>query len=112
MSKNETNKILCDAQKSRYVDSKDEYLCFTVARSSSPSPNTDVSVTIGLQIDASLRKKIKFLNDPNISEKEVGVTCQRCAIEDCKERVAPPIRLEERARRKKIQDSLQGLSEK
>lgn len=112
LAKNKTNKILCDAQKSRYVDSKDEYLCFTIARSSSPSPNTDVSVTIGLQIDASLRKKIKFLNDPTISEKEVGVTCQRCAIQDCKERVASPVRLEERARRKKIQDSLGALSGK
>jgi XRE family transcriptional regulator, fatty acid utilization regulator len=112
LPENKGNKILSSVQKSRYIDSKDEYLCFTVAKSSSPSPNRDVSVTIGLQIDASLRKKIKFLNDPAISEREVGVTCQRCAVKDCKERISPPIRLEERAKRKKIQDTLQALGTK
>jgi XRE family transcriptional regulator, fatty acid utilization regulator len=103
--------LLVGVQKSKYFGSKDEYLCFTIARHSYPSPNRDVSVTIGLQIDNSLKKKIKFLNDPLIQEKEVGLTCQRCAVENCSERVSPPIRIEERLRRKKIQDTLQFISE-
>ena len=111
LPENKDIKFLSNVQKSSYIDSKDEYLCFTVAKSSSPSPNSDVSVTIGLQIDASLRKKIKFLDDPAISKREVGVTCQRCAVKDCKERIAAPIRLEERTRRKKIQDDLKALGQ-
>lgn len=96
----------CDAQRLRYVDTQEEYITFMVARPAYPSPDRNVSVTIGLQIDANLRKKIKFLNDPSITvAEEVGVTCQRCPIKDCKERVAPPVRLEDRERRRKIQQA-------
>lgn len=100
------NAILCDIQKIRYIGGEEEYVTFTVARPAYPSPNRNVSVTVGLQIDAHLRKKIKFLEDKSIKTQEVGITCQRCPIENCNERVAPPLRLEERERRRKIQNAL------
>ncbi len=103
---------LCDVQRLRYTDGQEEYLTFTIARPAHPSPNRNVSVTIGLQIDANLRKKIKFLDDPKIQTQTVGVTCERCAIESCAERISPPLRLEERERRKKIQSALAEISVK
>jgi predicted transcriptional regulator len=102
--------ILCGAQRLSYTGTQDEYLTFTIARPAHPSPNRDVSVTIGLQIDAHLRKKIKFLDDSAIPNDAVGVTCERCAIQNCKERVSPPLRLEERARRQQIQKALAEIS--
>ena len=111
LPENKNNSMLFDVQKSKYVASGEEYLCFTMARPSHPSLNRNVSVTIGLQIDAFLHKKIKFLNDSSISSQQVGVTCERCPVVDCKERVMPPVRLEERERRKKIQATLSKLAE-
>jgi hypothetical protein len=106
----QNNKILCDVQRLKYVDAQEEYLTFTIARPAYPSPNRNVSVTIGLQIDAHLRKKINFLDDASIPTQLVGVTCERCPIQDCQERVSPPLRLEERERRKKIQKALAEIS--
>ncbi len=111
LPENENNTMLFDVQKSKYIASGEEYLCFTMARPSHPSPNRNVSVTIGLQLDASLYKKINFLNDAAIPSQEVGVTCERCPIENCKERVVAPIRLEERQRRKEIKATLSKLTE-
>lgn len=112
LAKADTSKenMLCGAQRLSYAGTQEEYLTFTIARPAYPSPNRDVSVTIGLQIDAHLRKKIKFLDDAAIPNEAVGVTCERCAIQDCKERVSPPLRLEERARRQKIQQALAEIS--
>lgn len=107
----EKNVTLCDVQRIKYNGVEDEYITFTIARPAYPSPNRNVSVTIGLQIDAHLRKKIKFLEDKTIKTQEVGITCQRCPIENCKERVAPPLRLEERERRRKIQNALVEITQ-
>jgi XRE family transcriptional regulator, fatty acid utilization regulator len=104
------NAICCDIQRIRYIGTTDEYITFTIARPAYPSPNRNVSVTIGLQIDAHLRKKIKFLEDKSVQTQEVGITCQRCPIENCQERTAPPLRLEERERRRQIQNALVEIS--
>lgn len=49
------------------------------------------SVSIGLLTD-SIKNKVKFLNDPHIPVREVGVTCENCGIMECESRVAPPKR--------------------
>ncbi|MFZ4542455.1 MAG: helix-turn-helix domain-containing protein [Saprospiraceae bacterium] len=107
LSKNAT---LCDIQRQKYSEGQEEYLTFTLARPAYPSPNRNVSVTIGLQIDNHLRKTIKFIDHLDLHTTQVGVTCERCPIENCKERVAPPLRLEERERRKKIQQTLTDIA--
>ncbi len=94
------------AQRSRFVGEDDEYLCFTIARTSYPSPNRNVSVTLGLLVNDTLRRKIRFLDDPSISVREVGTTCERCPIADCAERAAPPVVVERRRRSQRIQQQL------
>ena len=79
---------------------------------STPSyfPHTKkVSVTIGLLVDEDLEKHVKFLEDPAIPKKMVSVTCERCPIEDCAERAAPPIVIQKKLQRKAIQDALDQL---
>ncbi len=102
---------LVSAQRSRYHDSKDEYLCFTIARPAYPSPDQNVSITVGILLDGPLRRKVKFLDDPAISRKEVNTTCERCPIKDCAERAAPPTIVEAKEKRKRMQKVLKGLEE-
>ncbi len=96
-------------QKARYVGTTDEYLCFSIARPAYPTPNRNVSVTVGLLIDNNLRQKINFTEDPSIPTQEVGVTCERCPIENCAERAAAPSIIERRARRRLTQEALERL---
>lgn len=100
------------AQRSQYFGTSDEYLALTLARPGLGNSNINVSVTIGILIDEDLPQKIHFLNDPSISNRIVNNTCQRCPIQDCKERSAPATIIEKKARRKKIEDALQQILDK
>jgi len=96
-------------QRSHYYGTDDEYLCLTIARPSYPSPNKNVSVTLGLLLNRELRERIHFWDDPGILRREVNKTCERCPITDCQERAAPPVIVQERERRRKIQQALKAL---
>ncbi len=97
------------AQRSRFTGESDEYLCITLARSSYPTPNQNVSVTLGLLVNGDLRKKVRFLDDPSIQFKEVHTTCERCPLSDCAERAAPPVFVEKRKQFQRIQHRLLEL---
>ncbi len=69
----------------------EKYLCLTMARRSNRKEDTTVSLTIGITIDKKIESKVKFLSDKKIPFKEVGHTCERCPIQNCKERAEEPI---------------------
>ena len=100
---------IVSVQLSSYFGTKDQYLCLTIARPAYPSPNKNVSVTLGLLVTEELRKKVKFLEQPNFPSKEVNKTCERCAIMDCRERAVPPTIIQEREKRRKIQKILKKV---
>ncbi len=97
------------AQRSRYINTVDEYLCLTIARPAYPTPNRNVSVTIGLLATDEVKEKIGFYDDPAIQIRKVNKTCERCALTDCLERAAPPVVVEKREEWKRIQARLQEL---
>ncbi len=97
------------AQRSRFHGTEDEYLCITLARPGYPSPDKNVSVTLGLMIDEQTRKMVHFLDDPSILHREVNKTCERCSLEDCTERAAPPTIIEKRREYQSIQERLKKL---
>lgn len=97
------------AQRSRYYGTNDEYLCITLARPAYPSPDHNVSVTIGILIDEEARQRIRFLDDPAIGHREVNKTCERCPITNCTERAAAPAVVEARDKRRRIQEVLKEL---
>jgi hypothetical protein len=103
------SELLVKAQISNYLNTADQYLCITLARPSYPSPNKNVSVTIGLMIDDELRAKILFLNDPAIPAREVHTTCERCPIENCVERAAEPVIAQKKQQFQLIQERLNKL---
>jgi len=111
LEKPDPKKRVIKLQKSSYEDSKNEYL---VLSSASPDPfreNQNRSISIGLLISPHLKKRIQFLDDPRITKKTVGVTCETCAVQDCKERKAKPWRLEQQQQYKDIATSIDHIIE-
>lgn len=104
-----SSNVLIRPQISHYLNTTDQYLCITVARPSYPTPNKNVSVTIGLLIDEELRSKIQFLNDSSIPSREVHTTCERCPLENCVERAAEPVIVHKKQQFQQIQDRLNKL---
>ena len=79
-----------DVQISHYPDTGLSYLIFASATKDPFKEDEYRSVSLGIQVNAQLRKKVKFLNHSDIKRFDVGVTCNRCAIKDCEVRQAPP----------------------
>lgn len=82
--------ISASAQLSRYYDSGNEYFCLSIAFPNVSNKKEYISVTIGFLNDRTLKKKIKFLEDPGIKKELVNITCERCPISDCEVRAAEP----------------------
>ncbi|MBI1191875.1 MAG: helix-turn-helix domain-containing protein [Bacteroidetes bacterium] len=99
---------LADFQRSTYVGSKEEYLILSLARPNAPSPG-NISITLGLQVDDRLRKLVAVLNNDSIPLVTVNDTCERCPLNDCLERVAPPLVLEREARTAAMRKAVEGV---
>jgi hypothetical protein len=113
MSKSADNSTYsAGVQRAVFYDTGEEYLCFAVAKTGSPAPAHNSSVTLGIQLDAEAKAAIRFWNDPAIPKITVNVTCQRCALADCSERAAPPTAVERREQRRKVADLIKKLTEK
>lgn len=102
--------VLAGAQISQYHETPNEYLCLTVAFPNVSNSNESMSVTIGVFIDNNLRKRIRFIDDPDIVSRVVNTTCERCSLIDCGDRIAPPYYIEQQENQKEIIDALQGLA--
>ena len=92
-----------DLQISNYPDDDMKYLVISSATKDPFKENQYRSISVGLLINKHLHRKITFVNDPKIKSQDVGVTCERCAIADCKVRQAPPILLERKNKNKQIE---------
>ena len=96
LEKSTNKKATFHIQISSYVDQKNEYL---VLSSATPDPfkkDINRSVSIGLLLSPHLKKKLNFFNGNTFPKKIVGITCETCAVKNCKERVAEPPRIEKR----------------
>lgn len=98
-------------QRSRFA-TKSEYFNITIAKPNSPTLHSNISVTLGISVDATSKRKIKFLEHTDIPVVEVGETCQRCNIEDCEERASPPLIIQRKEKRHNINKRLRELSSK
>ena len=101
-----------DVQISHYPEDGLSYLIFASATRDPFKKDEYRSVSIGLQINNELRKKVKFINDPSIKSFDVGVTCERCAIANCKERQAEPKFLQQGEKNKKTAEVVAKLQKK
>ncbi len=89
-----------------FLDTNDEYLCISAAQPSSLINNNIYSVTIGYQVDDTLKQKINFWNDSSVPRKIVNDTCEKCTLTECKERIAPPVAAEKIETSLKIEEAI------
>ena len=87
-----------DAQISRYDNSSNEYLVFSSATLDPFKKDCLRSISVGILITPSVKKKFKFIDNKSIQKQIVGVTCETCAVKNCLERASPPIQLEQKTR--------------
>ena len=87
-----------DAQISRYDNSSNEYLVFSSATLDPFKKDCFRSISVGILITPSVKKKFKFIDNKSIQKQIVGVTCETCAVKNCLERASPPIQLEQKTR--------------
>ncbi|MEO0471792.1 MAG: ImmA/IrrE family metallo-endopeptidase, partial [Bacteroidota bacterium] len=105
----QAGEVVIDVQRSTYVNSKESYFCISMARANAPTPQTNISVTIGILVDEKSSQTIGFLQDQAAVERPVNVTCERCAIADCQDRAAAPSAVEKRTHREHIRKQLSDL---
>ena len=101
-----------DVQISNYPEDNMQYLVISSATKDPFKDNYYRSISIGLLINRQLKNKLAFIDDTNIKTIDVGVTCERCAIPNCKERKAPPIELEKEEKNTKIETVVGDLVKK
>lgn len=106
------NEPIVGVQKSRFYQTENEYFCASIARPLRLTEKTNSCVTLGFVMTDTFKRKVRFWNDPSIESLIVNKTCERCAIEDCKERVAEPVIYQKERNMKKGQESLKNLLEK
>ena len=102
--------MLADVQRALFVDSGEEYLCIALSKPGLPTRARNVSVTLGVLLDDHSKQTIRFWDDPAIPQVKVGITCERCAMTDCAQRVAPPTVIQKREERRHLQDLLTKLT--
>ncbi|MCC8360508.1 helix-turn-helix domain-containing protein [Salinimicrobium sediminilitoris] len=97
-------------QISHYPSHGTTYLVISSATKDPFRNNQYRSISIGLLMNKQLERKLKFLEDPTITRREVGVTCERCGIIDCEVRQAPSVILDKEAKNKKIERIVDELN--
>jgi predicted transcriptional regulator len=101
-----------DIQISNYQDDGMMYLVLSSATKDPFKINHYRSISIGLQMNKQLQRRLNFLADPKIKTENVGVTCERCTVKDCNVRQVPAIILDKVARNKKIEKIVEELNTK
>lgn len=86
----------CIASRTRFAEEELEFLEITMARPLALRPGRLSAVTVGFQVGDALTRSVAFADDPSLPRIVVGLTCERCGIEDCLERTATA-RLREQA---------------
>ena len=105
----DANEIITGAQISKYFGTEDDYFCLSLAFPNISNPVESISVTIGFYIETNLKKRIKFIDDPDIKSRIVNNTCERCAWAECEDRIAPPEYIEKVRQQEEIVKAMEGL---
>ncbi|MFN0037048.1 MAG: helix-turn-helix domain-containing protein [Saprospiraceae bacterium] len=101
--------LVVGIQRAVFVTTGEEYLCIAIAKPGHPTPGRNVSVSLGVLLDDHAKQRIRFWDDPAIPRRTVNVTCQRCSLDDCAERAAPPKVVLRREERRKMEEMLRMI---
>lgn len=82
------------AQRQRFVGPESEgggseFVVWTIARPLALRPGVNSAVSLGLRRTEASAQRVRFWDDPALPLIDVGLTCERCPISDCRVRAAP-----------------------
>jgi len=102
---------LCRAQLSTYADKGETFFIVSVAQPHQPHHQQNVSVSMCFKLTDILKTKMRFLNtlSPELTQRTVNEACERCALFDCKERVAAPVILQKKRQIEAMKRAMEGL---
>ncbi len=109
VNQNNTKNFITAAQISQYPDSKQKYLVISSATKDPFKSNYNRSISVGILLNSNLKNKIRFLQDESLTEKQVGITCERCSIKNCKQRVNEATVLEKNLKHKIISNKVDEI---
>ena len=81
--------IVVAAQRQHFLAENAEFFVVSVARPLSLQPGTHSAVSLGVLRTRATRRRIRFWDDPALPLVDVSLTCERCALADCRVRAAP-----------------------
>ncbi|MGB6036902.1 MAG: helix-turn-helix domain-containing protein [Cryomorphaceae bacterium] len=105
----EKSGIRLGIQRNHFEETDAQHLVIAASHADPFNLDWKRSVCIGISLQARQAKKIGFAQHPEIREREVGNTCERCAVEDCNERLAPAVILEKTRADKAIHAQIEKL---
>lgn len=108
LQRDPTQSTLTGMARVRYPDGDTPWLCLGIAHTA--GPDRIEGQMIGVALREESLERIRFHADPGIPDYDTGLTCERCPIDDCRDRVAPPLKLEEKKRRQRIRETLRKLT--
>lgn len=111
LEKSKGDKPTFGIQISSYENEKTEYVVLSSASKDPFKKGVNRSISIGLLLSPHLKRKFKFLKEDTFEKKTVGVTCETCTIQNCKERVAKPIKIERKMRYEHIENTVDKIIE-
>jgi len=97
------------AQRSHFMAQDAEFFVLSMARPLSLTSDRHSCVSLGIHMDNNFRRKVRFHDDPALTDRIVNLTCEQCPLTDCAERVVPPTVYEERQAKARKEEALQEL---
>lgn len=97
------------ARRIRFMDEQAEFLEISMSRPLALRADTLSAVSVGFLVDSNLRRRIRFVESPLLDREDVNLTCERCGLESCEERVAPAALFEARRLRREKAKALDEL---
>lgn len=84
--------VTATAQRSTFLAQDTDFFVVTLTRPLALTRDTHSSISLGLAIDRTFKRRVRFWNDPNVRQVEVHLTCERCGLsaDECSSRAAPP----------------------
>ncbi|MFT7498724.1 MAG: hypothetical protein ACI8QP_001314, partial [Porticoccaceae bacterium] len=109
LEKSQKNKKTFGIQISSYENSKSEYLVISSAVSDPFKKNINRSVSLGMLLSPRLKSKLKFFKEDTFDKKTVGVTCETCSVQNCKERAAESWQLKKEEQHTEIAETVDKI---
>ncbi|MDN3493042.1 helix-turn-helix domain-containing protein [Winogradskyella bathintestinalis] len=99
-------------QISNYPNEAKSYLVLSSATADPFVAESYRSVSIGIQINNQFNRKVGFAKSKSLPTTQVGVTCERCTIQNCDVRQVEPKIILSKQKDEKIADVVRNLQEK